>query len=109
MKICNVDFKINSISDFLVFPTGCFYYFWLLIFGFIFLFLTYMFYEKDEKKNGEGEIISSMGVASITVTILALWGTFITNSSGVPMIQNDIFLWILAPTIIFVIMWFYNK
>ena len=109
MDICGMPFAIETISDFLVFPTACFYYFWLLIFGFIFLFLAYAFYEKDENKRGEGEMLSSMGVSSIAITSLALWGTFIKNSQDVPMIQNDIFLWIIASTIIFVSIWIYNK
>ncbi len=106
---CSIPFDINTISDFLVYPTGCFYSFWLLILGFIWLVLVYSFYEKDEQRKTEGEMLSSMGVASLAVVALAAWGTFIKNSQDIPMIQNDIFLWILAPTIVFVGLWIYNK
>lgn len=109
MAICSIALQINTISDFLVYPTGCFYYFWLLILGFVFLVLTYSFYERDEAKKSEGEMLSSMGVSSIAITSLALWGTFIKNSQDIAMIQTDIFLWILAPTMIFVSLWLYNK
>ena len=109
MNICGSLFQIDTLSDFFVFPTQCFYFFWLLIFGFLFLFLSWTFYSKDEDKQSKGEILSSMGVSSLTVTFLALFGTFIESSQGVPMIQNDIFLWILAPTIIFCLLWLYNK
>lgn len=106
---CSIPFDINTISDFLVYPTGCFYEFWLLILGFIWIVLVYSFYEKDEQRKTEGEMLSSMGVASIAVVALAAWGTFIKNSQDIPMIQNDIFLWILAPTIVFIGLWIYNK
>jgi chromate transport protein ChrA len=79
------------------------------MFGFLFLVLVYSFYEKDEQKKAEGEMLSSMGVASIAVTALTAWGTFIKNSQDIPMIQNDIFLWILAPTIVFIVLWIYSK
>lgn len=109
MEICGMIWNMNSFSDLLVLPTGCFYYFWLLIFAFLFLFLTYTFYNKDENKKGEGEMLSSMGTSSLAITSLAIWGTFIKNSQDIPMIQNDIFLWILAPTVVFVSLWIYNK
>lgn len=109
MDICGVTFAIETISDFLVFLTDCFYYFWLLIFGFIFLTITYAFYEKDEQKRSEGEMLSSMGVSSIAVIFLALFGTFVKSTQNVPMIQNDIFLWVLAPGILFILLWLYSK
>lgn len=106
---CNIPFDINTISDFLVYPTGCFYYFWLLILSFLWLVLVYSFYEKDEQRKTEGEMLSSMGVSSIAIIALASWGTFIKNSQDIVMIQNDIFLWILAPAIVFIGLWIYNK
>lgn len=109
MNICGVPFEIETLSDFLVLPTACSYYFWLIIFGFLFLFLTYTFYEKDEQKRSEGEMLSSMGVSSIAVTALALWGSFVKSTQGVPMIQTDILLWVLAPTVVFVTIWLYSK
>jgi hypothetical protein len=109
MDICGVSFAIETFSDFLVFPTYCFYHFWLLIFGFLFLLLTYTFYDKDENKKGSGEMLSSMGVSSIAITALATWGTFVKNSQNIPMIQNDIFLWVVASMVVFVGIWIYNK
>lgn len=109
MVTCSIALQINTISDFLVYPTGCFYYFWLLMLGLLFLVLAYSFYAKDEEKKTEGEMLSSMGVSSIAITSLALWGTFVTNSQDIPMIQTDIFLWILAPTMVFVSLWIYSK
>ena len=109
MELCGTPFVIETLSDFLVSPTQCFYFFWLLILAFLFIFITWTFYSKDEDKQGRGEMLSSMGVSSIVVTSIALWGTFIESTQGVPMIQDDIFLWILAPTIIFCVLWFYNK
>ena len=109
VEICSIAFEIETLADVLVWPTGCFYYFWLLILGFVFLFLTYTFYEKDELKKTEGEMISSMGVASLVTSMLAVFGTFIANNEGVPMIQTDILLWVIAPTIVLLSVWFYNK
>ena len=109
MTICGVAFEIETLADLLVAPTICFYYFWLVIFAFLFLVIAYGFYEKDEEKKGEGEMLSSLGVSSLAVTSLATFGTFIESSNGIPMIQNDIFLWVIAPTIVFVVLWIYNK
>ena len=109
MSTCSIPFEIDTIADLLVWPTGCYYYFWLLILGALFLILAWAMFKTEEDRKGEGEMLSSFGVAAIAVTSIALGGTYIKNSTGIPMIQSDIFLWILAPAIVIILIWLYNK
>ncbi len=100
--------SIEGFGDFLVWPTGCNYFFYLWIFGALFIILSFGLFKAEEKRKTEGEMISAMGVSSIAVSIISIIGTLIKNSSGVPMIQADILLYILASTTVIVLIWIFK-
>ena len=106
--VCSPISGIESFADFLVWPTRCNYYFYLIIFGGLFLILAWTSFKAEEKRKGEGELISSLGVSSIAITILGLIGTLVVNGAGVPMIQVDILLYMVAVTVVFVFIWIFK-
>lgn len=109
MPVCNLITDVATISDLLVWPTLCFYHFYTVVLGAIFMVITLSLYFIDKEKVARPDIISSMGVSSIAVFFLAMVGTLISNSDGIPLIQRDIFLYFLSFAIIFIIIWFFKK
>ena len=107
--VCAEFTGITTPGDLLVFPTGCFYFFYLVVLGTIFLTLTLILYNKEKEDQVKSDIISILGVSSIATIILALIGTLIENSAGIPMVQNDIFLYVLAMGIVFISIWFFKR
>ncbi len=107
--VCSAFTNINSIGDLLVWPTGCNYYIYLIVFATIFITLTLILYNRQKEREITGDLISSMGVSSIAVIFLALTGTLIKNSAGIPMVQQNIFLYIFAVGIIFILIWFFKR
>lgn len=107
--VCSAFTGITTLGDFLVWPTGCFYYFYLVVMSTIFITLTLVLYNKEKEEQVRADIISTLGVSSIVTIILSLIGTLITNSAGIPMIQNDVFLYIFAMGTIFILIWFFKK
>ena len=107
--VCAAFTGINTLGDWLVWPTGCNYYFYLVVFATIFITLTFILYNREREEIVKADIISSLGVSSIVTVILALIGTLIKNSADIPMVQQDIFLYIFAFTIIFISIWFFKK
>lgn len=101
-------FGINTIGDWLVYPTSCDYYFYAKILAGLFLLLTLSIFYTEKKILIKPDIISSLGVSSLVILFLAMIGTLITSSSGIPMIQQDIFIYVIAFTVIFVAMWFFK-
>jgi preprotein translocase subunit YajC len=102
---CTQISSIETISDFLVWPTGCQYYFWLIVLGVIFVVATWAIFKNDQKRNRDGDMISAMGVSSIGVTVAGVIGTLIKNSNDIPMIQPDILLIMIAVTSVVVGVW----
>ncbi len=100
---------ITTVGDWLVWPTGCNYYFYLVVFATIFITLTLILYNKEREEIVKADIISSLGVSSIVTLILALIGTLIRNTANIPVVQQDIFLYIFAFTIVFILLWFFKK
>ncbi len=107
--VCSIFTNINSIGDFLVWPTSCNYYIYLIVFATLFITLSLILYNKQKESQIRSDLISSMGVSSIAVLFLALIGTLIKNEASIPMIQQDIFLYVFAVTIVFLLIWFFKK
>ena len=107
--VCLAFTNINSIGDLLVWPTGCNYYIYLIVFATIFITLSLILYNRQKESQIRADIVSSMGVSSIAVIFLALTGTLIKNSANIPMIQQDIFLYVFAVGIVFILIWFFKK
>ena len=107
--VCLAFTGITTLGDWLVWPTGCYYYFYMVVFATIFITLTLILYNREKEEIVKADIISSMGVSSIVVLMLALIGTLIKNSADIPMVQQDIFLYIFSFAIIFILFWFFKR
>ena len=107
--VCTAFTGITNVGDFLVWPTGCNYYFYLVVFATIFITLALILYNKEKEDIVKPDVISSLGVSAIVTLILALIGTLIKNSADIPMVQQDIFLYIFSFSIIFILIWFFKK
>ena len=107
--VCTLFTNLETIADLLVWPTGCFYHFYTVILFTLFTVLSLSLYFIEKERAVKSDIISSLGVSSIATFFLAVMGTLIKDSSGIPMIQQDILLYVLALTIVFVLIWFFKK
>ena len=107
--VCEIFTNINNIGDLLVWPTSCNYYIYLVVFVTIFITLSSILYYAQKEEQRRGDMISSMGVSAIAVILLALVGTLIKNTDNIPMMQRDIFLYIFASGIVFILIWFFKK
>lgn len=99
---------INSIPDFFVYPSICDGYFYIKIIGFLYLITIAILFLAEEKKKFQSDMISTMAVAAIAYFILGVIGTLVTSSTGIPMIGVTQLLYLLAPTIILVMIWFFK-
>lgn len=101
-----------GLAEYLVFPTTCFYYFYASIFFGIFIVIAWTIYMKEKESFQKPDMISTLGVTCLAIFFLALIGTLIKTSpanGSVPMIQSDIFRYILAFTVVFVSVWFFKR
>lgn len=108
---CNTtltDWGMEGIADLLVYPTSCDYFFWAKILGGLFILFAILIYFSEKKILAKPDMISSMGVSSLAVFVLALIGTMIESTGGYPMVQQDIFIYVFAFTIIFVGIWIFK-
>jgi len=106
---CSIILTAESISDYLVWPTGCDYYFYLKILGALFMVISWTIYKAEKQtQSGGADLLSAMGVSSIAITIIAVIGTLITNTQNIAMIQGDILLYILAVSIPILLIWFFK-
>ena len=101
-------FKIESIGDFLVYPTSCDYYFYAKVFVGLFLVLILSIYYGEQRVNLKPDMISAMGVSSLAIFFLSLIGTLVKSTAGIPMIQQDIFIYVFSFTIVFLGIWFFK-
>ena len=106
--VCTPISGIESISDFLVWPTTCSYYFYLIIFGTLFTIIAWVSYKAEKDRTGTGDMIPSLGVGSIAISSLAAIGTLVKNTQGIPMVQSSILLYVVAATIVFVLIWIFK-
>lgn len=102
-------FGVSTWGDLLVYPTSCDYYFYAKLFAGLFLILVLSIYYGEKKILVKPDIISSLGVSSLAIFFLSVIGTLIKSSSDIPMIQQDIFTYVIAFTIIFLGLWFFKK
>lgn len=100
--------SIASVADFFVWPTACNYFFWLYVLGAIFLIVAWVLFKTEEDRKGEGELTSSLGISSIAVTSIAVIGTLVESTAGIPMIQSDVLLYMVAATVVFVLIWIFK-
>ncbi len=107
--VCAIFTEINNIGDLLVWPTSCNYYFYLIVFATVFITLAFILWNRQKEDEVTADMISSLGVSSIAVIFLALIGTVIKDSNNIPMVQQDIFLYVFAVGIIFILLWFFKK
>ncbi len=106
--VCTPIGSIESVADFLVYPTSCNYFFWLYILGPLFLIVAWILFKAEEDKKGEGDLTSALGVSSIAITSIGITGSLIKGTTGIPVIQSDILLYILAATVVFVMIWIFK-
>lgn len=102
------DFGMTGWSDFLVYPTSCDYFFYAKILGGLFFVLVLALYFGEKKLNIKPDILSILGVCSLGIWFLSLIGTLIKSSGGIPMIQQDIFMYVTAFAIVFCGIWFFK-
>ena len=95
--------------EILIYPTTCFYYFYAVIFFALFIVIALYLYNKEREKFTKADMIGSLATSSTAILFLSLIGTLIKTSSGIPMVQNNIFLYIFAIWIILVSLWFFKK
>ena len=106
---CEILTDLQTVGDFLVYPTSCNYYFYLILLGFLMIIITWFLFKAEEKQVGRGDFISSLAVSNIVMTVLASIGTLIEDSDGIPMIQADIWLYFLATTIVITLLWIFKS
>lgn len=108
--VCTELGNISTLADLLVYPTGCNYYFYLWIFGALWAIFTFSMYWREKiTSNPKPDLISAAGVSTIPIVVLGGIGTVIKNSQDIPLIQQDILLYILAFSIIIWAVWFLTK
>ncbi len=106
---CDLNFSITSISDWLVYPVGCDFYFYLKILIAIFGVIAWTLYKSEKKVVQKSELLSSLGVSSIGILILSLIGTLIKNTADIPMISVEVMLIMLSFTIPIILVWIFKK
>ena len=99
----------TGIEDLLVYPTTCNYYFWAVILVVIFILVSFILYNREREDRPNPDLISSLGVGATVVLFLAIIGSLISSTNGVPMIQQDIFLAVIAFWIVITTIWFFKK
>ncbi len=107
--VCSSAFQIESVADFLVWPTGCDFYFYLKIFLTILLILTWTLYKHEKKIRQNSELLSSLAVSSVAILVLGLIGSLIENSAGIAMISSEVLLLLLAILIPIILIWIFKK
>lgn len=107
MAVCQ-DLALSSLADFLVYPTGCNYYFYLWFLGGLFVIIAWFLYKEDDDKGKNADMISSLGVTSIGITATAAIGTLVKSTEDIALIQSDILLYIVSFTVVICLIWFFK-
>ncbi len=107
--VCELISNIETIGDLLVYPTGCNYYFYLYFVATIWAIIGFSSYFVDKEKYIKGDIISSFGIASVVSVFLSTIMTLIKNQQNIPMLQQDLFMYILGFCIVFIGIWIFKK
>lgn len=107
--VCTIISGVKGIADMLVYPTSCDYFFYAKILFGLFIILNLILYFKEQERFTKPDMLSCLGTSSIVIVFLAMIGTFIKNSLNIPMIQQDIFLYIIAFAVVFIGIWFFKR
>ena len=99
----------TSFVDYFIFPTTCFYYFYAVILFALFIIIAFLLYNREREQLVQADMISSLGVSALVILILSAIGTLITSSNGIPMIQRDIMIYVVALWIPITAIWFFKK
>ncbi len=105
---CELSGSLVSVEDWLVWPSGCSYYFYLWIIGGLMVIISWILFKAEEKRTGEADYISAIGTSSIAMVVLTAIGTLIEDTAGIPMIQLDILLYVLAVAIPIILIWIFK-
>ena len=105
---CEISGALTTFEDFMVGPTLCDYNFYLKIITGLFVILSWGLFKAEEKRTGEGDLIAALGVSSIAMLFVAIIGTLIKNTEGIPMIQLPILLYVLAVAIPLILIWIFK-
>lgn len=105
---CEFPASLESFTDLLVWPTLCDYHFYLKIIGTLMIIVSWVLYKAEEKRMGQGDYISALGVSSIAMVVLTLIGTLVKDSNAIPMIQLPILLYVLAVAIPLILIWIFK-
>lgn len=106
---CEILTDISTFGDFLVYPTTCNYWFYLILLGFLLIIVSWFLFKAEEKRSPRPDFISAIAVSSIVITLLATIGTLIENSANIPMIQADVLLIFIGLNIVFVLIWIFKE
>lgn len=98
-----------SFADYLIYPTTCFYYTYAVIFFALFAIITFLLWNRERELFVKADMMSSMGVSATAILFLALISTLISSTNGIPMLQRDIFLFIVAFWIVISGIWFFKR
>lgn len=93
----------NTIIGILAFPTSCFYQFYALLMGALFVIITLGLKAKDEEKFIKSDTVSAMGISALVTIFISLMGT------AIGIIEGDIFIEIFVIGMIFIVIWLLKK
>lgn len=99
---------MTEFTDYLIYPTTCFYHFYSIILFGLFLILTFIMYNAERELQIQADLISSAGVSATAVFLLAVIGSLIQTSNGIPLIQRDILMFVIALWIPITALWFFK-
>lgn len=97
-----------GIADYLVYPTTCYYHLWTVILFVIFCVVSFVLYNKERENQTQADLISSLAISATAILVLAGIGSLITSTNGLPMIQQDILLPVVAFWIVLSAVWFFK-
>lgn len=92
-----------SVGNVLSLPNNSYPYFWLWIMGGLWLIISFTLYFKEKEKKGFGNILSSLGVASLAIIVLSTVGTMI----GI--ITLNIMIYILVFCLLIIGVWIFSN
>jgi hypothetical protein len=107
--VCEIISNIETFADLIIYPVICDHFFYGKIMVGLFIILTSVLYFKELEKYPKPDMISCLGTSSIVIIFLSMIGTLIKNTNNIPMISSDIFIYILAISIIFIGIWIFKS
>ena len=69
----------QTIADYLVFPTSCWYPFYALIFCTLFLLIAFILFNREREVFVQADLISSAGVSATAILLLLVIGSLIKS------------------------------